>query len=662
MKWNAYANNDSLAMELTPNYNNNAGGFIVDPNAEQFGGTFAIGISEGETRNSIYIQRPSVGVWHHYAFVLDTTAAAEHEITPYVDGQQVSFQQEGKGTGGGPFANSTLYLMSRDASSLFGSGYLQDLAIYGGDLSAATIEEHHDANGTDPRPKAAFTATPNPVRPGQTVTFNASGSSYSEGSIKKYEWDLKGNGNYETTTTTPTVTTSYATAQTVDVGLRVTDSNGGWGDTSQAVEVGNFPPVAHVSVSPSVPLTGQKVTLNAAGSTDQGTITDYKWDLEGKGTYETDTGATPTVSTYFDTAGVHDVGLELTDNEGLTSKTTVPVKVLEQGPSGYTPTVLNTPGLIHYYKLAEAAGPTIFDSAGSSNGTIGGGTFGLPGAVRDDPSTAIGFNGTSDYGAIPLNLSGTSQLTVEFWLKWNGYANNDSLAMEFTPNFNEHEGGFLVDPDAPQFGGTFGVAIGSSENRYSVFFERPSAGVWHHYVLVLNGAAAAGSEITPYVDGQPVELPDRQRRQRRGRVRELDAVPDVARRQLAVRRRRAAGPRDLQPAAERRHGLPALQLRRHRRTAASRLHGLAQPGARGRKRDAQRRRLDRPRREDRRLPVGAERQRPLRNRLRLEPDDHDQLRHAGHLRSVAARDRRKRRVAKASPTRSKSATSRRWRS
>ncbi len=221
--------------------------------------------------------------------------------------------------------------MSRDASTLFGSGYLQDLAIYGGDLSAATVEEHFDANGTDPRPKAAFTASPSPARPGQTVTFNASESSYSKGSIVKYEWDLKGTGTYETTTTTPTVTTSYASEGTVKVGLRVTDSNGGWSYTTQEVKVGNFPPVAHVTVAPSAPLTGQKVTLNASGSTDQGTITDYRWDLEGKGEYTTDTGTTPTVSTYFHTAGIHNVGLQLTDNEGLVSKTTIPVKVLEQG-------------------------------------------------------------------------------------------------------------------------------------------------------------------------------------------------------------------------------------------------------------------------------------------------------------------------------------------
>jgi PKD repeat protein len=504
LKWNTYGNDDELAMEFTPNYNTNVGGFIVDPNAPQFGGTFGVGLGTGPTRNSIFLTRPSAGVWHHYAFVLDTTAPAASEIKPYVDGQPVSFQQEGAGTGGGPFANSTLYLFSRGGTSLFGSGFLDDLAIYGGDLSASTVSEHFDDNGTDPRPKAAFTASPGPARPGQTVTFNASGSSYSKGTIKKYEWDLKGTGNYETTTTTPTVTASYATTQTVNVGLRVTDSNGGWDYTTQQLQVGNFPPVAHVSVSPSHPLTGQRVTFDASGSTDQGTITDYRWDLNGSGEYATDTGATPNVSTYFQTAGVHTVGVELTDNEGLTSKTTIAVTVLEQGVSGYSPAVLSTPGLLDYYKFGEPSGPTIHDSRGSSNGTISGGEFGLPGAVKGDPSSAIGFNGTSDSGSVPLNLSGTSKLTVEFWLKWNSYGNNDSLAMEFTPNFNENAGGFLVDPNAPQFGGTFGVAIGTSATRNSIFFTRPSAGAWHHYVFVIDTTQPAEHEITPYVDGQPV--------------------------------------------------------------------------------------------------------------------------------------------------------------
>ena len=32
-------------------------------------------------------------------------------------------------------------------------------------------------------------------------------------------------------------------------------------------------------------------------------------------------------------------------------------------------------------------------------------------------------------------------------MKWNAYANDDDLAMEFTPNFNDNAGGFLVDPE-----------------------------------------------------------------------------------------------------------------------------------------------------------------------------------------------------------------------
>ena len=37
-----------------------------------------------------------------------------------------------------------------------------------------------------------------------------------------------------------------------------------------------------------------------------------------------------------------------------------------------------------------------------------------------------------------MNLSGQSAITVEFWLKWNAYGNNDALAMELTPNYNEN--------------------------------------------------------------------------------------------------------------------------------------------------------------------------------------------------------------------------------
>ncbi len=507
LKWDAYGNNDALAMEFTPNYNEHAGGFIVDPNAGEFGGTFGIGIGTGGTRNSVFFARPTAGVWHHYAIVLDPTQPAESEITPYVDGQPVGYQKESSGTGAGAFASSTLYLFSRGGTSLFGAGSLDELAIYSGALGASAITEHFISNGPEARPTASFTSSPSPARAGQAITLNASSSHYEQGSIVKYEWDLNGDGTYETNGgSSPTTTTTFATAGTYTVGLRVTDSDGGVSYKTERLSVGNFPPVARVKASPNPALTGQTVTLDASESTDQGTITDYKWDLDNSGKFATDTGASATVSTSFQSVGMHTVGVQVTDAEGQSTKTSIELPVLEQGVSDYEDTVQNTPGLIDYYKLGEPSGPTISDSKGTSNGTIAGGTFGLPGAVREDPTTAIGFNGAGDSGAIPLNLSGTSQLTIEFWLKWNQYANNDALAMEFTPNFNENSGGFLVDPNAPALGGSFGIGIGSSSDRNVIYIQRPSAGAWHHYAIVINTGAPASSEITPYVDGQAVSF------------------------------------------------------------------------------------------------------------------------------------------------------------
>ena len=177
------------------------------------------------------------------------------------------------------------------------------------------------------------------------------------------------------------------------------------------------------------------------------------------------------MTTSFATAGTHTIGLQETDDQGLTTTITKEVTVLEQASASYPEAVQNTAGLIDYYRLDEAVGPTILDSKGLSAGSIIGGTFGQPGAIS--PNTAVSFNGSGDSGAIPLNLSGTNKVTIEFWLKWNSYANNDALAMEFTPNFNENNGGFLVDPNSGEFGGTFGIGIGTDSNRNSVFFHAP---------------------------------------------------------------------------------------------------------------------------------------------------------------------------------------------
>ncbi len=502
----AYTNDDALTLELTDNFNQNKGGLIVDPNAPQSGGRFGIGIGDPDTRNNVFFERPTTGQWHHYAIVLDTTAAAAQQITPYIDGKAIAYTKTAESAASGAFANSMLNFMSRGGQQLFSRGALDDLAIYNRALSVAEISEHHNSFGTNRRPVASFTATPATVLTGVPVNFSASGSSDPDGSIVKYEWDLDGNGTYETSTgTTPSSSRSFTSNGQYTIGLRVTDNLTGTDTTTRTVKVGPQPPTASFTANPNPAVVGGSIHFDASGSSDpDGSIVKYQWDLDGNGSFETDTGATAAADRVYGAAGSFEVGLRVTDNGGSTATKTLPVTVNSGGVSNYGDTVLDTPGLVGYWRLGEASGPSLADSKGTATGTASAGaTFAQAGAVGGDPNTAIRFDG-DDHAKAPLNLSGTSKATVEFWLKWDGYLDDDALALELTENFNQNSGGFIVDPNAPQEGGKFGVGIGEGASRNNVFFTRPSAGQWHHYAFAIDTTAAAAQQITPYVDGQPV--------------------------------------------------------------------------------------------------------------------------------------------------------------
>ena len=62
------------------------------------------------------------------------------------------------------------------------------------------------------------------VRPGQTVGFDASGSTDPDGPIAKYEWDIDGDGTFERTGVK--VLGSYPAPTVAGVTLRVTDADG----------------------------------------------------------------------------------------------------------------------------------------------------------------------------------------------------------------------------------------------------------------------------------------------------------------------------------------------------------------------------------------------------------------------------------------------------
>jgi PKD repeat protein len=175
-------------------------------------------------------------------------------------------------------------------------------------------------------PNAAFTATPNPVEPNTSVTFNGAGSTaQGGGSIARYEWDLDGNGSYETDTGaagTATLGAGFATNGVHTVNLRVTDNCGGVDTVGASVFVNNSPPTASFTVAPNPAAINATVTFNGAASSDTGgAIAKYEWDLDADGTFETDTGAVSQATKAFAAAGSYIIQLRVTDGSGATATT-----------------------------------------------------------------------------------------------------------------------------------------------------------------------------------------------------------------------------------------------------------------------------------------------------------------------------------------------------
>jgi PKD repeat protein len=178
-------------------------------------------------------------------------------------------------------------------------------------------------------PTASIDPSPNPAVTDQMVSFDGTGSFDLDGTVDKYEWDLDGNGSYETDTgSTASAATSYGDPQTITVRLRVTDNDGKTGESEASLTI-NDPPTAGFNFTPSDPTTDETISFHSTSSDLDGTIESYAWDFDNDGTTDA-TGSDPTHA--YDHAGTFQVRLTVTDDDGLTGVVTKAVPVSNKVP------------------------------------------------------------------------------------------------------------------------------------------------------------------------------------------------------------------------------------------------------------------------------------------------------------------------------------------
>ena len=181
------------------------------------------------------------------------------------------------------------------------------------------------------RPVANITPSAPVTLIGDTLTYSAAGSSDDNG-INHFEWDLDGNGSFETNTgTTPSASRSYGSIGERTVRLKVVDNYGAAGTASVKVLIHRAPTSAFTA-APSPAFVGEQVTFDGSSSSDDESVVKYEWDLDGDGTFETNSAANPTTTRTYTQPATITVRLKVTDNRGVSDVSTRSLTIQPRPP------------------------------------------------------------------------------------------------------------------------------------------------------------------------------------------------------------------------------------------------------------------------------------------------------------------------------------------
>ena len=288
----------------------------------------------GIATHTVTVSAPNVG----------PTAAVAISPNPASIGTTVNFNASGSSDPDGTIVNYEWDLdgngsfeldtgTSSTTSRTYTSGGARTIRVRVTDDDGAMAVDADTLFVTNASPTASFTVSPNPAQVGATVTFDATASNDPDGTIAKYEWDLDGNGTYETDAgTSDTTTQSYTTPGTRTIRLRVTDDDGAIATDADSLRI-NRPPIPSFTISPNPAILNETIALDASPSDDlDGVINIYQWDFDYNGTFSVDaTGVTPTVS--YATPGTRTIRLRVRDNDNATRELSRSVVVQVSRPN-----------------------------------------------------------------------------------------------------------------------------------------------------------------------------------------------------------------------------------------------------------------------------------------------------------------------------------------
>lgn len=368
---------------------------------------------------------------------LEVSFEASNSSDP--DGSIVSYGWDfGNGsTGSGKTTNHT-----------FDNSGNYDVELTVTDAGGATDTTTKTISVTNQSPNASFSVN---HTSGEAVSFNASGSSDSDGSVASYEWNFDDGS----TGSGEAISHTFDSAGEYTVELIVTDDQGATDSTTKSISVSpppNESPNASFSVSQTSGEAPLDVTFDASGSFDSdGNITNYQWDFD-----DGSTSSGVNVTHTFDSEGTYNLELTVTDNDGATDSTNKTLSVSTPTNNSPIASFTATP------TSGEVPLDVDFDPSGSSDpdGNIVSYNWDFGDGLTDDSGVAI----THIYNEVG---SYTAKLTVT---DKDGATDSDTETIEVTTSGNESPTAkFSYDPSSgyPPLEVTFD-ATSSSDSDGSV--------------------------------------------------------------------------------------------------------------------------------------------------------------------------------------------------